>query len=233
MKVKVHETSRGIELYEILEDVFSLTPSINTGKNGKPLVPVHAYFEFDSYWCCKKGNRDFYGQQVEGIREDYLRGVDDLVREHEGPVITIESKARLPSTADHIAKNLGRKENTYFIQTGKYSDTQAAPVNIEPKNAAEFITRFNRMPIMMIGGALDKNALKVLRGEGKWEHYFKIEFEEDARYLSHGTFGKNAGCLTQWVYWLSGYPGIGTEIEVFEDLTFPLLLKENNDSTFL
>jgi len=85
----------------------------------------------------------------------------------------------------------------------------------------------------MIGGALDEYALKVLSGEGKWGHYFKIEPE--GNYLSRGPFGSNAGCLTQWVYWLSGPANGGVElkdIKVIENLTFPLMLKENHEPRF-
>jgi len=108
--MKVQETRRGIKLYEISDDIFSLNSTINTGNTGKPLGTVHAYSEFDSYWDCEKRGQDFYGQEVKGIRPKYLEDADNLISEHPGPLINIESRSTLHSTADHIAKNIKKKK---------------------------------------------------------------------------------------------------------------------------
>ncbi len=226
--MEVHKTPRNVKLYEISDGIFSLTPSVNTGNAGKPLVAVHTYFEFPSYWDCEKSGQDFYGQEVEGIGKGYLNALDDLISEHPGPLINCESNCRIFSNADHYAKNLRRKKDTYFIKTGKYTAKAAAPASIEIKDAVRFMTQFKGSPIMMVGGAFHEKALRVLRGEGKWEHYFKTEpiDTEPGSFLSFGSLGPEVGCGTQWLYWLSTLPENKREIIVDEKRIFPLLLKE-------
>ncbi|UCC91536.1 MAG: hypothetical protein JSV39_04475 [Candidatus Aenigmatarchaeota archaeon] len=223
--MEVHRTTRGVDLYEISDDIFSLALPVNTGIEGGTALGVHAYSKFNSYKDYANLD-DFRSQQVNGVRKGYLEDVDTFITNYPGPLILCEPKSRLYSTVDHLVKNLKRKGNTFFIQTNEELHTaKAQPVNIEPRDVAEFIAQLPGRPIYLFGGGKHEGTNYALR-EG-WDKKFTIDH---GNFLTWGLKG-NVGCLTQWAYWLKA-PNIGNlPIEILENLTYPVPAEK--EGTFL
>ncbi len=107
-------------------------------KKGQLVMAVHPYFP--NYWTRLR------------LSPDYFTRFSQLVRSHEGPLVTLERPHELHSTADHYT-GLGR-QNGYFIMTKHETimGSPAKPLELSWQELAEFLMEFEPDKIKMIGG---------------------------------------------------------------------------------
>ncbi len=109
-----------------------------------PLGLVHPYFCVGYSDPNTHRRAHYFG----GSPEEYLKGLESLITEHEGPVIVWEEEELLKGTAKHIAK-LGRSRDTYFIST---APSDPRPAKGDWEDVVKFLARFEGAPFQMGGG---------------------------------------------------------------------------------
>lgn len=133
-------------LNKIKPGIYSLD-GYNPGNEHSPIVAVHPFFGCLADFCLKEPFRQIAKQRLPE-HVDYIEKIEEIIRTHPGPIITLEEHRKLNNTAVYFSE-IGRTENSYFIGTW---EAAAEPNEMKWKDLMQFLKEFKGRPVELVGG---------------------------------------------------------------------------------
>ena len=139
-------------LNEIRPGIYSLD-GYNPGNDIEPVFALHPFYKALGYFRQTGDFRALVEKRMP-LQAEYVKRLENIVKNHGGPIIILEECSNMKKTAGHFER-LGRSKDAYFIETK--ADLPELK-EISWGCLIDFLREFKGNPVKLAGGCFIESA---------------------------------------------------------------------------